>query len=39
MGVRIEDEIAIGREDFENLSANCPKEVADVEAACMRQLD
>ena len=35
LGVRVEDEVAIGKDDYVVLSANCPKEVVDVEAACM----
>ncbi|ODN43224.1 aminopeptidase P family protein [Piscirickettsia litoralis] len=35
-GVRIEDNILITNTGYDNLSANVPKEVADVEAACIR---
>ncbi|EPQ28053.1 uncharacterized protein PFL1_04380 [Pseudozyma flocculosa PF-1] len=34
IGIRIEDDIAVGERDNVVLSAEAPKEVADVEAAC-----
>ena len=34
LAVRIEDEVAVGKEDYTVLSANAPKEVVDVEATC-----
>ena len=37
IGVRIEDDILITEDGNENLTLACPKEVADVEAACRAQ--
>ncbi|KAI0082855.1 hypothetical protein K474DRAFT_1585044 [Panus rudis PR-1116 ss-1] len=34
MGVRIEDEVLVGKDHATVLSVNAPKEIADVEAAC-----
>lgn len=34
IGIRIEDDILVTAEGFENLTAHVPKTVADVEAAC-----
>jgi Xaa-Pro aminopeptidase len=36
IGIRIEDDILVTEDDPENLTAACPKTVADVEAACAR---
>jgi Xaa-Pro aminopeptidase len=36
IGIRIEDDILVTEGDPENLTAACPKTVADVEAACAR---
>lgn len=37
IGVRIEDDLVVTADGHEVLTAACPKEVADVEAACRRQ--
>lgn len=34
IGVRIEDDILVTRAGFDNLSADAPKEIADIEAVC-----
>jgi len=34
MGIRIEDEVLVGKEYAIVLSVNAPKEIADVEGAC-----
>lgn len=39
MAVRIEDEVAVGENDYQVLSANCPSQIADVEATCLNKLD
>lgn len=39
LAVRIEDEVLVGQTDYTVLSANCPKEVADVEAMCLNKLE
>ena len=39
IGIRVEDDIAVGENDNIILSAEAPKEVADVEAVCARFLD
>jgi intermediate cleaving peptidase 55 len=39
LGVRIEDEVAFTKDGPLVLSANAPKEIADVEAACRGTLD
>ncbi|KAK4685533.1 intermediate cleaving peptidase 55, partial [Tremellales sp. Uapishka_1] len=38
LGIRIEDEIAFQKDGPYNLSANAPKEIVDVEAACQGSL-
>ncbi len=39
IGIRVEDDIAVGEEGNVVLSSAAPKEVVDVEAACKRYLD
>ncbi|SNX87676.1 related to X-Pro aminopeptidase II [Melanopsichium pennsylvanicum] len=39
IGIRVEDDIAVGEQDNVVLSSTAPKEVVDVEAACKRYLD
>ncbi len=39
IGIRVEDDVAVLKEGNVVLSANVPKEVVDVEAACQRFLD
>ncbi|KAJ9475287.1 Intermediate cleaving peptidase 55 [Pseudozyma hubeiensis] len=39
IGIRVEDDIAVGEDANVVLSASAPKEVVDVEAACKRFLD
>jgi intermediate cleaving peptidase 55 len=39
LGVRIEDEVAFTKDGPMVLSANAPKEIADVEAACQGTLE
>jgi len=39
LGVRIEDEVAFTKDGPLVLSANAPKEIVDVEAACQGTLD
>ena len=39
LGVRIEDDVALTERGMVILSANAPKEVVDVEAACQGFLD
>ncbi|CBQ69694.1 related to X-Pro aminopeptidase II [Sporisorium reilianum SRZ2] len=39
IGIRVEDDIAVGEAENVVLSASAPKEVVDVEAACTRFLD
>ena len=39
IGIRLEDDIAVLKDSNTVLSANAPKEVVDVEAACQRVLD
>jgi intermediate cleaving peptidase 55 len=39
LGVRIEDEVAFTKDGPLILSANAPKEIADVEAACQGTLE
>ncbi|GAK66642.1 peptidase M24 [Moesziomyces antarcticus] len=39
IGIRVEDDIAVGETDNIVLSSAAPKEVVDVEAACARYLD
>lgn len=39
MAVRVEDEVAVGMDDYTVLSANCPSQIADVEATCLNQLE
>ncbi|KAJ3977405.1 peptidase M24 [Lentinula raphanica] len=39
LGVRIEDEVLVGKENPVVLSVNAPKEIADVEGACQGLLD
>jgi len=34
MGIRIEDEVLVGKEHATLLTVNAPKEIADVEGAC-----
>ncbi len=36
IGVRIEDDVLVTVKGHENLSASCPKTIADVEAACAK---
>lgn len=39
LAVRIEDEVVVGKNDYTVLSANCPKQIPDVEAMCLNQLE
>ena len=39
LGIRIEDDILVQHDHHINLTANCPKEIADVEAACQNALE
>jgi intermediate cleaving peptidase 55 len=39
LGVRVEDSVLVREDDYVVLSANAPKEVVDVEAACQGLLE
>jgi Xaa-Pro aminopeptidase len=36
LGIRIEDDVLVTADGYEVLTAACPKEIEDVEAACWR---
>jgi len=38
LGMRVEDDVAVGYEDNLVLSAEAPKEVADIEAVCAQRV-